>query len=146
MYASPRWSQVPGGADHPPGKSGVMRRPPPWEWPVASLMQSPPSPEEIKELVDRHARPSPESAKQDPSRRRTEIYMRNEEMTEHIKLREHADFKLNLIDQLRREENERTTDEKTKDKVNELIAANAATQATVSAMAADSTSMKAMLS
>ena len=97
-------------------------------------------------MVDRHTRPSPESAKQDPSRRRTEIYMRNEEMTEHIKLQEHADFELSFIDKLRREENERTTDEKTKDKVNELIAANAATQATVSAMAADSTSMKAMLS
>ena len=29
MYASPGWSQVPGGADHPPGRSGVMRRSPP---------------------------------------------------------------------------------------------------------------------
>ena len=109
-------------------------------------MQSPPSPEEINELVDRHTRPSPESAKQDPSWRRTEIYMRNEEMTEHIKLQENTDFELNLIDKLRREDNQQTHDKKTKDKVDELIATNAATQATISAMAAESTSMKSMLS
>ena len=64
-------------------------------------MQSPPSLEEIKELVDRHTRPPPESAKQDLSWKTTGIYMRNEEMTEHIRPREHADFELNLIDKLR---------------------------------------------
>ena len=64
-------------------------------------MQPPPSLEEIKELVDGHTRPPPESAKQDPSRRRTEIYMRNEKMTENMKLRQHADFELSLIDKLR---------------------------------------------
>ena len=72
--------------------------------------------------------------------------MRNDEMTDHIKLRENADFELDRIDKLRQEEKERTYDDTTKDKVDELIAANAATQATISAMAAESTSMKSMLS
>ena len=71
--------------------------------------------------------------------------MCNKDLTEHIKLREHADYELNLIDKLRQETNERTSDKKTENKVNELIATDAATQATISAMATESTSMKAML-
>ena len=63
-------------------------------------------------MVERHTMPSPESAKQDPSRRRTEIYMQNEELTEHIKLREHADYEVNLVDKLLQETDERTRDEK----------------------------------
>ena len=69
--------------------------------------------------MDRHTRPSPESAKQDPSRRRTEIYLRNEAMMEHIKLRENADYELNLIDKLRKDDNERTHDEKTNENVDD---------------------------
>ena len=95
-------------------------------------------------MVERHSRPSPESAK-DPTRRRTEIYMRNEDLTEHIKLRQHADHELNLIDKLRQESEERSSDDTTERKVNELIAANAATQAAISAMATESSSMKTML-
>ena len=58
-------------------------------------------------MVERHSRPSPESAK-DLTRRRTEIYMSNEDLTEHIKLRQHADHELNPIDKLRHESEERT--------------------------------------
>ena len=71
--------------------------------------------------------------------------MRNEDLTEHIKLRQHADHELNLIDKLRQESEERSSDDTTERKVNELIAANAATQAAISAMATESSSMKTML-
>ena len=74
---------------------------------------------------------SPESAKQDLSQRRTEIYMRNEDLTEHMTLREHADHELNPIDKLRHESEERTSNDKTEIKVNELIAANASSNASL---------------
>ena len=82
------------------------------------------------------AKLSPEPAMQDPSRRRTEIYIHGKAFQDHIKLREHADDNLTLIEKLQRETYERTSDDKAEDKVDELIAANAAAQATLSAMAA----------
>ena len=68
-------------------------------------------------------KPSPESSIQDPSRRRTEIYMRADQHSEHFKLRGDAEEDLQSIEKLH--------DTKTDERVNELIAANAATQATV---------------
>ena len=73
------------------------------------------------------------------------MYMQNEDLMEHIKLREQAGHELNLVDKLRLENEERTSDEKTERKVNELIAGNAATQTTISATATESSSMRAML-
>ena len=71
----------------------------------------------------------------DPSRRRTEFYIQGKDFQDHIKLREHTDDNLRLIEKLQRETYERTSasHDKAEDKVDELIAANAATQATISA-------------
>ena len=111
------------------------------------------SPEEIDEIIGKltSPKPSPASAIQDPSRRRTEIYLREERLEEHIKLRKDEDIELRSIEKLRREEEERTN-EQTEEKVNELIAAHAATQetmaetqATMAALAAENTSIKALL-
>ena len=82
-------------------------------------------------------KPSPGSAIQDPSRRRTEIYMRADQHSEHFKLRGDAEEDLQSIEKLH--------DTKTDERVNELIAANAATQATVAAMADDNSNIKACL-
>ena len=68
---------------------------------------------------------------QDLSRRRTEIYMQGMDFQDHIKLRDHADDSLTLIEKLQQEAHEITNDNKAEDKVDELIAANAATQATI---------------
>ena len=86
---------------------------------------------------------SPTTATQDPSRRRTEIYMRPDEQKEHFKLRADANEDLQAIDKLH--EAASATDTTTEDKMNELFAANAATQATVAAIADDNWSIKAML-
>ena len=74
------------------------------------------SPEEVEDMVNRltSPKPSPESAIQEPSRRRTEVYMRDDRLEEHIKLREDTDFNLQTIEKLRVDEQERTTDEATK--------------------------------
>ena len=95
-------------------------------------------------------KPSPESAIQDPSRRRTEIYMRADRQTEHFKLRGDAEEDLHSIEKLHEEQ---ATETKTDEKVNELIAANAATQAaqaatqaTMAALTADNENIKALLS
>ena len=105
------------------------------------------SPEEIEEVVGRliSTTPSPESAIQDPTRRRTEIYLREDQRLDHVKLRDDAGFDLRAIDKLRQEETQRTSETKTEDKVNELIAANAATQATMTALAAENAGIKALL-
>ena len=104
------------------------------------------SPEEIEEAVGRliSTTPSPESAIHDPTRRRTEIYERKDQRLEHLKLRDDAGFDLRAIDKIQ-EQQQRTSDTKTEDKVNELIAANAATQATVTALAAENAGIKALL-
>ena len=60
-----------------------------------------------------------------------------------MKLRDDAGFDLRAIDKL--QEEQRTSETKTEDKVNELIAANAATQATVTALAAENAGIKALL-
>ena len=82
---------------------------------------------------------------QDPSRRRTEIYIRDKDFEDHIKPREHAEDNLTTIEKLQRGLYEQTSDDKTKEMVNELFAANAATQATVSAMAAENAGIKTLL-
>ena len=98
--------------------------------------------EAVDELI---ATLSPEPAMQDPSRRRTEIYIQGKDFRDHIKLRDNADDSLTLIEKLQREAYERTDNDKTEDKVDKLIAANAATQATISAMAAENASIKTLL-
>ena len=105
------------------------------------------SPEEVEDMVNRltSPEPSPDFAIQEPSRRRTEVYMRDDRLEEHIKLREDTDFNLQTIEKLRVDEQERNTDEATKEKVNKLIAANAATQETVAAMAALLTSLTQLI-
>ena len=76
------------------------------------------SPDEIEDMVTRltSPKPSPESAIQDPSRRRTEIYLRDERLLQHIKLRDDTDFDLRSIEKLQTEEEERTTEEATQEK------------------------------
>ena len=98
-------------------------------------------------MVDRltSPNPSPEPAINDPSRRRTEIYMKAAEYEDHIKLRQTAELNLRSIEK-RQAEEDKTNEAKTNEKVNELIAANAATQATMAAMAADNENIKALLS
>ena len=86
---------------------------------------------------------SPTTTTQDPSRRRTEIYMRPDEQKEHFKLRADANEDLQAISKL--QETAAATDTTTEQKMNELFAANAATQATVAAIADDNWSIKAML-
>ena len=98
--------------------------------------------EAVDELI---ATLSPEPAMQDPSWRRTEIYIQGKDFRDHIKLRDNADDSLTLIEKLQREAYERTDNDKTEDKVDKLIAANAATQATISAMAAENASIKTLL-
>ena len=98
--------------------------------------------EAVDELI---ATLSPEPTMQDPSRRRTEIYTQGKDFRDHIKLRDNADDSLTLIAKLQREAYERTDNDKTEDKVDKLIAANAATQATISAMAAENASIKTLL-
>ena len=71
--------------------------------------------------------------------------MKPEDYKEHIKLRDDADSNLRSIEKLQREDTQRNDEAQTKTKVNELIAANAATQATVAAMAEDNSNTKAML-
>ena len=86
---------------------------------------------------------SPTTTTQDPSRRRTEIYMRPDEQKEHFKLRADANEDLQAINKL--QETAAATDTTTEQKMNELFAANAATQATVAAIADNNWSIKAML-
>ena len=97
------------------------------------------SPEEIHYMVERLTSPeaSPELTK-DPSRRRTEIYMGKGQQHEHFKLRGDAEDDLQTIEKLHDDQ----TTTKTKEMVAELVAANAATQATISAIAADNASIK----
>ena len=66
---------------------------------------------EVDELI---ARLSPEPAMQDPSRRRSEIYIREKDFKEHIKLREHVDDNLTTIKKLQRGRYEQTSDDTTK--------------------------------
>ena len=97
---------------------------------------------EVDELIERL---SPNPTIQDPSRRRTEIYIREKDFEEHFKLRENVDDNLTTIEKLQRGRYEQTSDNTTKEMVNELIAANAATQATMSAMAAENAGIKTLL-
>jgi hypothetical protein len=62
--------------------------------------------------------------------------MKAAEYEDHIKLRQTAELNLRSIEK-RQAEEDKTNEAKTNEKVNELIAANAATQATMAAMAAD---------
>ena len=98
--------------------------------------------EAVDELIQRL---SPEPTMQDPSRRRTEIYIQGKDFQDHIKLRDHADNSPTLIEKLQREAYERTSNDEAEDKVDELIAANTATQATISAMAAENATIKTLL-
>ena len=88
------------------------------------------SPEEIEARVEMLTSPEalPEQPVSDPTRRQTEIYMKGDDLKEHIKLRDDADSNLRQIEKIRQEETERTNEAKPAEKVNELIAANAATQ------------------
>ena len=98
------------------------------------------SPQEIEHIVEKL--PSPEASPKftkDPSRRRTEIYMGNGQRKEHFKLQGDAEDDLQTIEKLH---DDQPTTEKTKEMIAELVAANAATQATVSAIAADNASFK----
>ena len=81
---------------------------------------------------------SPELSK-DPSRRRTEIYMGHGQRQEHFKLRGDAEDDLQTIEKLH---DDQPTTETTKETIAELVAANAATQATVSAIVADNATLK----
>jgi hypothetical protein len=105
------------------------------------------SPDEIEARVEMLTSPeaSPEQTVSDPTRRRTEIYMKSDDLREHIKLRDDADYDLRQTEKTRQDDKERTNEAKTAEKVNELIAANAATQAAMAAMAADNTSIKTLL-
>ena len=107
------------------------------------------SPEEIEARVEVLTSPeaSPEQPVSDPTRRWTEIYMKGADLKEHIKLRDDADSNLRQIEKIRQEETELPNEAKTAEKVNELIAADAATQAAMAAisMAADNTSIKTLL-
>ena len=107
------------------------------------------SPDEIEARVEMLTSPeaSPEQSVSDPTRRRTEIYMQGDDLREHnvIKLRDHADSNLRQIEKIRQDEKERTNEAKTAEKVNELIAANAATQAAMATMAADNMGIKTLL-
>jgi len=69
--------------------------------------------------------------------------MRPDEQKEHFKLRADANEDLQAINKL--QETAAATDTTTEQKMNELFAANAATQATVAAIADDNWSIKAML-
>ena len=71
--------------------------------------------------------------------------MKSDDLREHIKLRDDADYDLRQTEKTRQDDKERTNEAKTAEKVNELIAANAATQAAMAAMAADNTSIKTLL-
>ena len=104
------------------------------------------SPEEIEAMADSitSPNPSPEPAINDPSRRWAEIYMKAAEYEDHIKLRKRADLNMCSIEKQQADEN-KTNEAQTNEKVNELIAANAATQATMAAMAADDANIKALL-
>ena len=64
---------------------------------------------------------------------------------DHMKCRDDAAYGLRAIEKLRQEEKQRTSETKTEDKVNELIAANAATHATMTALAAENAEIKALL-
>ena len=66
-------------------------------------------------------------------------------LLEHIKLRDDTDFNLRSIEKLQTEEEERTIEEATQEKVNELIAANAATQATMTAISAQLSSLTQLI-
>jgi len=108
-----------------------------------------------KEVDDLIAKLSPESAIKTPSRRRTELYMRNDEQIFDgtARLRQATDgdttskvdyFKLKMgtDDDLRTVETlTKTTDEK----VDELMAANAATQAGMAQLAQDNAKLQAMM-
>ena len=82
---------------------------------------------------------------QDPSQRQTEVYIREKDFEEHIKLRKPVDDNLTTIETLQKGLYERTRDDTTNKPSNELIAANAATQATVSVMAAETAGIKTQL-
>ena len=97
---------------------------------------------EVDELI---AKLSPEPAVLDPSRRRTEIYMKADDYKEHLKLREDVNDDMQPEKKKHEEKEQRTNDEKTTTTVDELIAANAATQATVAALAAENADIKALL-
>ena len=108
--------------------------------------------EEIEDMVTRltSPKPLPESAIQDPSRRRTEIYMRDERhkatsrsYTSSYETMPTSTYSRSKICKLKKPKE--PPKPKLKKKVNELIAANAATQATVTAMAAESATIKALL-
>ena len=108
-----------------------------------------------KEVDDLIAKLSPESAIKTPSRRRTELYMRNDEQifdgtarlrqatdgdttskVDYFKLKMGADDDLLTVETLTK-----TTDEK----VDELMAANAATQAGMAQLAQDNAKLQAMM-
>ena len=91
-------------------------------------------------MVERLTSPeaSPELSK-DPSRRRTEIYMGHGQRKEHFKLRGDAEDDLQTIEKLH---DDQPTTDTTKETIAELVAANAATQATVSAIVADNATLK----
>ena len=82
---------------------------------------------------------------QDPSQRQTEVYIRENDFEEHIKLRKPVDDNLTTIKTLQKGLYERNRDDTTNKPSNELIAANAATQATVSVMAAENAGIKTQL-
>jgi len=105
------------------------------------------SPDEIEARVEMLTSPeaSPEQSISDPTRRRTEIYMQGDDLREHIKLQDDAGSNLQQIEKILQDKEERTNEAKTAEKVNELIAANAATQAAMATMAADNMSIKTLL-
>ena len=71
--------------------------------------------------------------------------MKADDYNEHIKLREDVYDDLRPEKKKQEEEQQRTKEEKTTTTVNELIAANVATQATVAAFAAENADSKALL-